>query len=97
MIARKGILTLIDPSSGDSKFVWAVSNSKVLTFFQSQSLLTIVKIYRNSSLNIKDIPATPCFLISSPKDPKDGSVFVCATSTQEKEVWVQTVMSHVLK
>jgi hypothetical protein len=95
IIGRKGILTLIDPENGDSKYVWAVSNAKVLSFFQSQSLLTIVKLYRNSSLIIKDITATPCFLLSSPKDYKDGSVLACATSTQEKEVWVQTIRSSI--
>jgi hypothetical protein len=95
IIGRKGVLTLIDPETGDSKFVWTVSNSKVLTFFQSQSLLTIVKLYRNSRLNLKDIPATPCFLITHLGDSKDGSVLVCATTTQEKEVWVQTINSHL--
>ena len=96
-IARKGILTLIDPETGNSKFVWTISNAKVLCFFQSQSLLTIVKLYRNSSLIMKDINATPCFLLSSTKDVKDGSVLVCSTSTQEKEVWVQTIKSHLNK
>lgn len=94
-IGRKGTLTLIDPFSGDSKFVWAVSNSKVLSFFQSQSLLNIIKLYRNSSLVVKDINATPCFIISSPKDQKDGSVLACSTTTQEKEVWTQTINSNL--
>jgi len=85
----------LDPESGDSRFLWAVSNAKVLTFFQSQSFLTIVKLYRNSTLAIKDINATPCFLISNKKDRKDGSLFACATSTQEKEVWVQTIKANV--
>ena len=97
IIGRKGILTLIDPENGDSKFVWAVSNAKVLCFFQSQSLLTIVKLYRNSSLLIEDISATPCFLLSSPKDFKDGSILACASTTQEKEVWIQTIYSHLNK
>jgi len=94
-IARKGILTLIDPETGNSKFVWTISNAKVLCFFQSQSLLTIVKLFRNSSLIIKDVNSTPCFLLTSYKDPKDGSVMACATSTQEKEVWIQTIKSHL--
>jgi hypothetical protein len=54
VIGRRGILTIIDPENGDAKYVWAISNSEVLSFFQSQSLLTIVKLYRNSSLIIKD-------------------------------------------
>jgi hypothetical protein len=95
IIGRKGILTILDPENGDSRFVWTVSNAKVLTFFQSQSFLTIVKLYRNSTLQIKDINATPCFLISNKKDPKDGSLLVCSTSTQEKEVWIQTIKANV--
>jgi len=94
-IGRKGTLTLIDPDTATSKFTWSVANSKVLSFFQSQSFLTIVKLYRNSSLKIKDIIATPCFLLSSPKDSKDGSLLACATSTQEKEVWIQTIKSNI--
>jgi hypothetical protein len=94
-IARKGILTLIDPETGNSKFVWTVSNNKVLCFFQSQSLLTIVKLYRNSSLVIKDVNSTPCFMLTNYKDAKDGSVLACATSTQEKEVWIETIKSHL--
>jgi hypothetical protein len=54
-----------------------------------------VKLYRNSTLFIKDINATPCFLISNKKDRKDGSLLVCGTSTQEKEVWVQTIKANV--
>lgn len=95
IIGRKGILTILDPENGDSKFVWTVANAKVLTFFQSQSFLTIVKLYRNSVLNLKDINATPCFLISNKKDQKDGSLLVCSNSTQEKEVWVQTIRANI--
>jgi hypothetical protein len=96
-VGRKGVLTLIDVVSGDSKFTWAVSNAKVLCFFQSQSFLTIVKLFRNSSIQIKDISATPCFMLSDKKDSKDGSILACATSTQEKEVWLQTITSNILK
>lgn len=88
-------MTILDPENGNSRFVWAVSNAKVLTFFQSQSFLTIVKLYRNSTLFIQDINATPCFLILNRKDKKDGSLLVCSTSTQEKEVWVQTIKANV--
>ncbi len=93
-IGRKGTLTLIEPQTGESKFVWAVSNSKVMCFFQSQSFLTIVKLYRNSSLSVKDINATPCFLMSNPKDQRDGAILACSCSTQEKEVWLQTINSN---
>lgn len=92
-ISRKGTLTLIDPINSKSKFVWTVSNSKTLTFYESQSYLVIVKLYRNSSLILKDIPSTPCFLISNGLSPKEGSMLVCSTSVQEKEVWIQTISS----
>jgi hypothetical protein len=95
IIGRKGILTMIDPITGESKFVWTVFNAKVLCFYQSQSLLTIVKIYRNSNLKLKDVNATPCFILTSVKDNADGSVFVCATTTQEKEVWIQTIKTNL--
>lgn len=96
VIGRKGVLTIINPETGDSKFVWAVSNARVLCFFQSQSLMTIVKLYRNSSLAVKDVNSTPCFLLSSMREAKDGSIMVCSTSTQEKEVWVQTIRSNLI-
>jgi len=97
IIGRKGIITLLDPESGDSRFVWAVTNAKCLTFFQSQSFLTIVKLYRNSSLFIKDINATPCFLALNKKDKSDGSLLACATSTQEKEIWIQTIKANIVQ
>jgi len=50
-------------------------------------------LFRNSSLIVKDINTTPCFLLSSSKDIKDGYVLACSTTTQEKEVWVQTIKS----
>jgi hypothetical protein len=82
--------------TGDSKFTWAVTNAKVLCFYQSQSYLTIIKLYRNSSLQVKDISATPCFMLSDKKDTKDGAIMTCTTSTQEKEVWLQTITSNLL-
>lgn len=87
-------MTILDPETGDSRFVWSVSNAKVLSFFQSQSFLTIVKLFRNSTVKIKDVYATPCFMISNNKDAKDGSLLVCSTSIQEKEVWVQTINAN---
>ena len=95
-VSRKGILTLIDAETGDTKFVWAVSNAKVLCFYQSQSFLTIVKLYRNSSLQVKEINATPCFLLASPKELNDGSILACTTTTQEKEVWLETIRSNII-
>jgi hypothetical protein len=95
-IGRKGILSIIDTSSGDSKFTWAVVNAKVVVFYQSQSFLNIVKLYRNSSLQLKDVTATPCFILSDRKAVNDGSSFICSTSIQEKEVWLQTIFANIL-
>lgn len=92
-VGRKGVLSIIDPINSSSRFVWAVLNSKTLTFFESQSFLTIVKLYRNSHLIIKDVPATPCFMTANSISKSDGSFLICSTSTQEKEVWVQTILS----
>lgn len=94
-IGRKGTLTIIDPINSTSKFTWTILNSKTLTFFESQSFLTIIKLYRNSSLLLKDIPATPCFMTSNSLSEKEGSLLVCANNTQEKEVWLQTIQSSV--
>ena len=44
---------------------------------------------------IKDINATPCFLAFNKRDKSDGSLLACTTSTQEKEVWIQTIKANV--
>lgn len=94
-VGRKGMLTLVDPIDGSSKFVWAVSNAKVLVFYQSQHFLTIVKLIRNSTLNIKDVVSTPCFIIVSTREVKEGGYMVCSSSIQEKEVWVETIKTNI--
>lgn len=94
-VGRKGVLTLIDPLDGSSKYIFSVSNSKVLVFYKSQSTLTIVKLFRNSNLVIKDVSSTPCFILYSPKENKEGSYFACTSSTQEKEVWLETIRSNL--
>lgn len=92
-VGRKGVLTIIDPVNSISKFIWAVLNAKAFTLFENQSFLNIVKLYRNSHLMIKDIPATPCFMTMNIQSKSEGSLLICSTSTQEKEVWVQTILS----
>lgn len=94
-VGRKGVLTVIDPESGSSKFLWVISNTRTLTFFESQSFLTIVKLFRNSSLVMRDVPATPCFIVYDRKGTTEGSNLVCSNSTQEKEVWMQTISSNL--
>jgi hypothetical protein len=96
-VGRKGVISLIDRVSGDSKFTWAVSNTKVLCFFQAQNYTSIIKLYRNSSLQVKDISATPCFMLWDTKVPKEGSILACTLSTQEKEIWLQTITTNIFK
>lgn len=96
-VGRKGVLSIIDPINSVSKFVWGVLNAKTFTLFESQSFLTIVKLYRNSHLEVKDIPATPCFMTSNKLSKSDGAFLVCSNSTQEKEVWIQTILSALQK
>lgn len=93
VIGRKGMLTILDPATDSSQFVWTVANSKVLCFYRSQSFLTIIKIYRNSELNVKDISATPCFLINSSRE-KDNNL-ICTHSIDEKEIWLQTIKDNI--
>lgn len=103
-IGRKGSLTIIDPISSKSKFIWCVSNSKTLTFYQSQMYISILKLYRNSGLLIKDIPSTPCFMVASKgklvntklKFKKldfnyEGAILVCSNSIQDKELWISNI------
>ena len=91
---RKGMLTIINPKKGNLKCVWTISNSKVLCFYKSQSFLSIVKLFHNSNLGVKNIYTTPCFLIFSRANIYKGNLFVCSSSTQEKEVWVQTIANN---
>ena len=46
-VGRKGVLTLIDQTKGSFENVWAVSNSKVFSLFNSGNYLSITKIFRN--------------------------------------------------
>jgi hypothetical protein len=96
-VGRKGVLSIIDPINSVSKFVWGVLNAKTFTLFESQSFLTIVKLYRNSHLEVKDVPATPCFMTSNKLSKADGAFLICSNSTQEKEVWIQTILSALNK
>ena len=90
-LGRKGSLTVIDPSNGETQFVWAVANNKVFCLFRSQSFLSINKIIRNSSLRLKDVPATPCFMAADEKESNGSWTLLCSLTVQEKEMWVTTL------
>lgn len=92
-IGRKGVLTIVDPNNSTSKFVWTVLNSKTLTFYENQSYMSIIRLIRLSQLSIKDISATPCFLVANNKAKSDGSFLICSNNTQEKEVWLTSIKS----
>ena len=90
------MLTIIDPLTSLNQFVWAVANSKVLCFYHSQNYLNFIKLFRRSELNIKDIISTPCFNIMSELDQEveEKKYLVCASSVEEKEIWVKTLNSN---
>jgi len=88
------MLTIIDPKTSLNQFVWTVANSKVFCFYHSQNYLNIVKLFRRSYLSIKDITSTPCFSISSDLDNDDKKYLVCASSIDEKDIWVKTINSQ---
>ena len=96
IIGRKGTLTIIDTNTDDHKVVWAISNSRVLCFYQSNSYLSIAKFFRNSYISIKDLTTTPCFMIINNINEEDN-LMVCASSVPEKEIWVMTIKNNIGK
>lgn len=89
VISRKGILTLID--KGKNELAYAVANSKVFILYSTENNETIIKIYRNSKITIKDIVSSPCFNVIS----KNENNLICAPSNDEKDLWVKTITSHL--
>ena len=94
MIGRKGLLTLIDQKTGDYEFVWTVSNSRVLCFYKSKITLSIVRLFRNSNISVKNIESTPCFFIISNTNEEDA-IMICGGSANEKESWVSTIKTNI--
>lgn len=93
-IGRKGMLTLIDQKTGDNNFVYTISNSRVLCFYQSKSFLSIIRLYRNSNFSIKDINSSPCFIIISNTNEDENSM-ICASSSLEKDSWTLTIKNNI--
>jgi len=85
------MLTIIDPKTSLNQFVWTISNSKVLCFYHSKNYLNIVKLFRRSELITQDIPSTPCFSISSELENDDKKYLICASSIDEKDIWIKTL------
>ena len=90
VISRKGILTLID-NKGNNELAYAVANSKVFILYSIENKENIIKIYRNSKITIKDIVSSPCFNVLSKKENN----LICASSNDEKDLWVKTITSHL--
>ena len=90
-IGRKGLLTMIDQSTGKYENVWAVSNSKVFSLFNSENYLNIKKIFRNSSLKIIDFLYSPCFFVVNKLVSKEQKTLLCGINFREKESWINTI------
>jgi hypothetical protein len=88
-------LTILDRNTGNSKIVWAISNSKVLCFYLAETLNSIAKLYRNSNLQLKDINGSSCFIASTLKEKPEDGALICAVSSQEKEVWISSIRSYL--
>ena len=70
---------------------YAVANSKVFILYSIENKENIIKIYRNSKITIKDIVSSPCFNVLSKKENN----LICASSNDEKDLWVKTITSHL--
>lgn len=97
VISRKGLLTIISKSKKEFKYSlsYSVSNSKVISFFSTSNKDKIIKNYRNSQINVKDINSSPCFYIIRKMKKQNDDSLVCAASVNEKELWYKTIKSHL--
>jgi hypothetical protein len=90
-VGRKGMLSLINQNKGSYSNVWAVSNSKVLSLFNSENYLNIIKIFRNSAIKIIDFLYSPCFFIANKNIKKEKKTLLCAVNYREKEFWINSI------
>lgn len=97
VISRKGLLTIINKNKKEYKsyLSYCVSNSKVISFFSTSNKDKIIKTYRNSQINVKDINSSPCFYIMRKMIKQNDDTLICATSVNEKELWYKTIKSHL--
>jgi hypothetical protein len=95
MIGRKGTLTIIYQNTGEHFFTWAVSNSRILCFYESKAILTINRLYRNTNISVKDINNTPCFFIISNTNEEEN-LMICASNPTEKESWIFTIKNNIV-
>ena len=87
-VSRRGILHLIDNNNRNNKLVYAVSNKKGLSLYESQSMNVLYKHYYISNIIVKDIMITPCFLIGL-------NDLLCTSSMEEKTVWLNNLRAHI--
>ena len=90
-VGRKGLLSLIDQDKGRYENVWAISNSKVFSLFNSGNYLNIIKIFRNSAIKITDFLFSPCFFIENKNVKKESKTLLCAINYREKELWINSI------
>jgi hypothetical protein len=93
-VGRKGLLKLIDTDSAE-RSVWTVFNSKVVSLYNPNSYLNIIKLYRLAFLSVRDTIYTPCFfLYYNNTDFDSSSSMLCALNFKEKELWLNTLNYH---
>ena len=87
VVSRRGILHLIDNSNHNNKLVYAVSNKKGLSLYESQSMNVLYKQYYITNIIVKDIMMTPCFFIGL-------NDLLCTSSIEEKTPWLNSLKAH---
>lgn len=87
-VSRRGILHLIDNNNHNNKLVYAVSNKKGLSLYESQSMNVLYKQYYISNIIVKDILMTPCFIIGL-------NDLLCTSSIEEKSIWINNLRTHI--
>lgn len=97
-LSVKGIILLINPNEKDNKhflYLYAISNSNTfslyITPFYDISPVPF-KLFRKSTMRVKDIPSTPCFYVYIPREINEGSTMLCAMNVSDKEMWLKTLI-----
>jgi hypothetical protein len=92
-VGGKGLLKLIDTESTE-RSVWTVF-SKVVSLYNSNSYLNIIKLYRLAFLSVRDTIYTPYFfLYYNNTDFDSSSSMLCALNYKENELWLNTMGYH---
>lgn len=92
-LCLKGKILIINPNDNSSTFIYiyGIVNTKVFALYSSNNFSSSYvpfKTFRLSAISITDIPLTPCFFLSIPKELKEGSFMFCSFSQSDKELWL---------